>query len=91
MKYTSKIERKSGGTSWVFKPPQDAATSGIVKTQTFRDGRSARVEIPKLIEKVDAFRRGEIVAGNIGKMSNLSQIIAHYFNTKHFKSLSQNT
>ena len=91
MKYTSKIERKSGGTSWVFKPPQDAATSGIVKTQTFRDGRSARVEIPKLIDKVDAFRRGEIVAGNIGKMSNLSQIIAHYFNTKHFKSLSQNT
>ena len=91
MKYTSKIERKSGGTSWVFKPPQDAATSGIVKTQTFRDGRTARVEIPKLIDKVDAFRRGEIVAGNIGKMSNLSQIVAHYFNTKHFNSLSNNT
>tara|TARA_R110001583_G_scaffold38837_1_gene125130 strand:- start:64 stop:1152 length:1089 start_codon:yes stop_codon:yes gene_type:complete len=91
MKYTSKIERKSGGTSWVFKPPQDAATSGIVKTQTFRDGRTARVEIPKLIDKVDAYRRGEIVAGNIGKMSNLAQIIGHYFKTKHFNSLSQNT
>ena len=58
MKYTSKIERKSGGTSWVFKPPQDASSAGVVKAQTFRDGRTARVEVPKLIDKVDAFRRG---------------------------------
>ena len=91
MKYTSKIDRKSGGTSWVFKPPQDASTSGIVKTQTFRDGRTARIEIPKLIDKVDAFRRGELVTGNIGKMSNLSQIVGHYLRTKHFNSLSRNT
>jgi len=91
MKYTTKVERKSGGTSWVFKPPQDASTAGIVKTQTFRDGRSARVEIPKLIDRVDSFRRGELVAGNIGTMSNLSQIVGHYLRTKHFNSLSRNT
>jgi len=91
MKYTSKVARKSGGTSWVFKPPQDASSAGVVKAQTFRDGRTAKVEVPKLIDKVDAFRRGELVAGNIGTTSNLSQIVGHYLKTKHFNSLSRNT
>ena len=91
MKYTTKTSRKNGGTSWVFKPPQDAVSAGIVKSQTFRDGRTARAEIPKLLDKIDAFRKGELVAGDIGKLSNLNQIVAHYLRTKHFNSLSYNT
>ena len=91
MKYTTKTSRKNGSTSWVFRPPQDVVSAGIVKSQTFRDGRTARAEIPKLLDKIDAFRKGELVAGDIGKLSNLNQIVAHYLRTKHFNSLSYNT
>ena len=91
MKYTSKISRKDGGISWVFKPPRDAASAGIVKTQTFRDGRTARSEVSKLLDKIDAFRKGELVTGDLGKLSTLSQVVGHYLNTKHFNSLSPNT
>ena len=91
MKYTTKTSRKNGSTSWVFRPPQDVVSAGIVKSQTFRDGRTARVEIPKLLDKIDAFRKGELVAGDIGRLSNLNQIVGYYFKTKHFNSLSPNT
>lgn len=91
MKYTHKMKRKDGGTSWRFVPPDDAVRSGVVSTTTFRDGRTARHEIPKLIDLVDSFRRGEIVVGRCGPSSTLSQLLTFYLNTKHFNSLSSNT
>jgi integrase len=86
-KYTEKLKLKSG-TAWKFKPPQDAIDAGIVVRKTFYDGRAARYEIPRLVQKVVAFRNGALVAGNIGPMSNLAQIYKYYINTKHFKDLS---
>mgnify|MGYP003114421658 FL=1 len=92
MKYTHKIKRKiDGGTSWMFVPPEDVARAGVLSTRTFRDGRTARHEIPKLIALVDSFRRGEIVVGRCGPSSTLSQVLDYYLNTKHFNSLSYNT
>ena len=92
MKYTHKIKRKiDGGTSWMFVPPEDVARAGVLSTRTFRDGRTARHEIPKLIALVDSFRRGEIVLGRCGPSSTLSQVLDYYLNTKHFNSLSYNT
>ena len=91
MKYTTKINRKDGGITWFFKPPKDAALAGVVKAQSFRDGRAARYEIPRLVELVEQFRNGEIVTGSIGRKSNFKQVLAHYLNTKHFSSLSRNT
>ena len=63
-KYTKKGNLKAG-TVWRFTPPQDAIDAGVVRRQTFKDGRAARYEIPRLVEKVEAFKRGDIVAGNI--------------------------
>ena len=78
----------SWGTGWRFVPPTDARKAGIVRSQTFRDGRAARYEIPRLIEKVEAFRRGELSAGNIGPDSTLTQVYKYYTTTNHFKTLA---
>ena len=91
MKYTHKYKRKDGGISWCFVPPNDAALAGVVKTITFKDGRVARFEIPKLVSLVDSFRRGEILVGTYGPSSTLNQVLTQYLHTKHFNSLSFNT
>ena len=72
-KYT-KTMKFSWGTGWRFVAPVDARKAGVVRSQTFRDGRAARYEIPRLIEKVEAFRRGELSAGNIGPNSTITQV-----------------
>ena len=89
-RYTQKIKLK-GSISWRFVPPQDAINAGVVTRQTFKDGRTARYEIPRLIKRVDAFRNGELVAGNVGPSSNLMQIYRYYSETTHFKSLAPNS
>ena len=89
-KYTEKIKLKSG-PAWKFKPPQDAIDAGIVVRKTFHDGRAARYEIPRLVQKVNAFRSGDLVAGSIGPMSTLAQVYKYYINTEHFKSLSSSS
>jgi len=91
MKYTHKVKRKDGGTSYRFVPPTDAALAGVVSTQTFRDGRVARYEVPKLVDLIDSYRRGDILVGTYGPSSTLSQLLTQYLNTKHFNSLSFNT
>lgn len=91
MKYTHKYKRKDGGISWCFVPPTDAALAGVVSSQTFRDGRVARYEVPKLVDLVDSYRRGEILVGTYGPSSTLNQLLTQYLNTKHFNSLSYNT
>lgn len=88
MKYTRKYKTKSGETRWTFFPPEDARLAGVVKTQTFSDGRTARWEIPKLVERVEAFKRGELVEGDVGPRSKVKHVINHYFRSSSFSSLS---
>ena len=91
MKYTVKTKLKDGSTVYRFVPPKDAKLSGVVKNKTFQDGRAARYEIPKLIKIVEDFRKGKILAGNIDVNSNLRQVLAHYYKTGQFNSLSLHT
>jgi integrase len=91
MKYTVKTKLKDGSTVYRFVPPKDAKLSGVVKNKTFQDGRTARYEIPKLIKVVEDFRKGRILAGNIDVNSNLRQVLAHYYKTGQFNSLSLHT
>lgn len=89
LKYLKEVKTKKGKLVYRFNPPQDAVAAGVVRSQTFRDGRTARHEVPKLIEKVEAFRRGDIVAGNIGPASSLRQVVAHYLTSPQFRALSR--
>ena len=91
MKYTHKVKLKDGTLAYRFVAPKDAKLAGVVENQSFRDGRKARFEIPKLIKIVEDFRRGKILAGNISINSNFKQVIGHYLNTGQFNSLSSNT
>ncbi len=91
MKYTIKTKLKDGSTVYRFVPPKDAKLSGVVKNKTFQDGRTARYEIPKLIKVVEDFRKGKILAGDIDVNSNLRQVLAHYYKTGQFNSLSLHT
>lgn len=89
LKYVKVAKNRSGKTVYRFEPPQDAIRAGVVTRRTFQDGRTARHEVPKLIAKVEAFRRGDIVAGDIGPSSNLRQAVAHYLASKQFRSLAR--
>ena len=91
MKYTHKVKLKDGSVVYRFVAPKDAKLAGVVKNQTFQDGRKARHDIPKLIQIVDDFRKGKILAGNISINSNFQQVIGHYLNTGQFNYLSSNT
>ena len=84
MKYTHKVKLKDGTLAYRFVAPKDAKLAGVVQNQSFRDGRKARFEIPKLIKIVEDFRRGKILAGNISINSNFKQVIGHYLNTGQF-------
>jgi len=89
LRYVKTKKNAKGKLVYRFEPPQDAIDAGVVRRQTFRDGRAARHELPKLVEKIDAFRRGDIVAGNIGPASSLRQAVAHYLASPQFKTLSR--
>lgn len=84
------IEKRGvdGRLRYYFRPPQDAVKAGVVKPETFYDGRVARHKLPELIGRVEAFRRGEIVAGDIGPESTLRQVVAHFFVSQQFKALA---
>ena len=91
MKYTHKVKLKDGTLAYRFVAPKDAKLAGVVENQSFRDGRKARFEIPKLVKIVEDFRKGKILAGNISINSNFKQVIGHYLNTCQFNSLSSNS
>ena len=91
MKYTTKIKQTDGTYHYRFSPPKDARLSGVSQSKTFRDGRTARFEIPKLIKIVEDFRKGKIVAGNLSINSTLRQVLSYYYNTGQFKALSTRT
>ena len=71
MKYLKKTQLRDGTTVHRFVPPDDVRKAGVVKSQTFMDGRSARYEVPRLLEKVEAYRKGDIKAGNVGPASKM--------------------
>ena len=91
MKYTHKVKLKDGSYVYRFVSPKDARGAGIVQNQTFKDGRKARHEVPKLIKLIDSFRKGIVLAGRIHLNSNFNQVVAQYKNTGQFNSLSPNT
>ena len=70
MKYTHKVKLKDGSYAYRFVAPKDAKLAGVVKNESFRDGRRARHEIPKLVQIVEDFRKGKVLAGNISINSN---------------------
>lgn len=88
MKYVRKQKLKDGSVVHRFVPPKEVREAGVVKCQTFHDGRAARYEVPRLIEKVDAYRRGEIKEGNVGPSSKLKHVINYYLSSKHFVALA---
>lgn len=90
-KYTQKIRNVGGGWSWRFSPPTDVIKAGVSRSMTFRDGRTAMYAIPKELEAIEAYRRGELAAGTVGRSSTLAQVIAHYKETRLFENLSLNS
>lgn len=91
MKYTKRYTTKDGETRFRFHPPEDVRKAGVLRSVTFRDGRKARYEIPRLIETVEAFRRGEIVGNNVDSNSYLKHLVAYYLNSKLFLSIAPKT
>jgi integrase len=88
MKYTTKVRLKDGSYVHRFVPPTEVRKAGVVKAKTFKDGRAARYEVPRLIEKVEAYRRGEIKEGNVGPASRIRHVINYYLSSKQFASLA---
>lgn len=88
MKYTSKTKTKSGKTKWIFEPPKDCIDAGVVKRVVFEDGRKARWEIPRLVQRVEAYKNGTIVAGDVSSNLNLGQAVGHYLHSDLFLSFS---
>ena len=92
MKYTTRRKQKNGSYKVYFNAPKDALKAGIVGNKVFTDGRTARYEIPRLIEKVELFRKGGIAAVVLGKENNIRQAISHYLVTDYYaKSLKDST
>jgi integrase len=91
MKYLKKTQLKDGTTVHRFVPPDDVRKAGVVKSQTFTDGRAARYEVPRLLEKVEAYRNGDIKAGNVGPTSKIKHVINYYLLSKQFASLASSS
>lgn len=91
MKYTKKVKLSDGSVVHRFTPPADVRKAGVVKSQTFKDGRAARYEVPRLLEKVEAYRRGEIKEGNVGPTSRIVHVINYYLLSQQFASLANNS
>lgn len=91
MKYLRTMKRKDGSVVHRFMPPSDVVKAGVVRPRVFEDGRTARYEMPRLLERIEAYRRGDIVAGDIGPESKVKQVVGHYLTSKKFMSLSPAT
>lgn len=91
MKYVKKVKLKDGTHVYRFNPPEDVRRAGVVKSKTFVDGRAARYEVPRLIEKIEAYRRGDIKAGNVGPSSQVKHVINYYLRSQQFASLASSS
>lgn len=90
MKYTQEVMIK-GKKAWKFNPPKYAKDAGVVAYKVFTDGRVARHEIPKLIDLVASYKKGDIKEGALGHLSLLVHLRNHYLLTDTFKRLSGTT
>lgn len=91
MRYLRKVKTKSGKTVYRFKPPEAAVKAGVVPNRTYPDGRTARYEVPRLLEKLDEWRQGKGPVFGINTKSRLVDIFNHFSNTEHFKRLSSSS
>jgi len=62
--------------------------AGLLKCQTFYDGRTARHEIPKLLDIVDRYNSGELKEGNVSVDSEFKHLVNAYLTSKRFLKLS---
>lgn len=86
--YVKKVKLKDGTTVHKFRPPKDAQEAGVVKSQTFKDGKAARYAVPRLLEKIEEFRKGGKWVADIHPRSKIKDVIQYYLNSKQFKSLA---
>jgi integrase len=91
MRYVKVITGKDGKKKYKFTPPKKAVIAGIVKPKTFDDGRTARYEVPRLIELVDEWKKGIRKSGNVTTSSTLSTIFDRMINTEQHRVLSSTT
>lgn len=90
MRYT-RVSERNGKTIWTFVPPRDVLEAGVCEKTVFTDGRAARYEIPRLIERVELYRKGEIREGGLSDRSLFVHLRNHYFNSKQFLKLTNST
>ena len=90
MKYTQEV-LVNGKKVWKFNPPKDAKDAGVVAYKVFTDGRVARHEVPKLIDLVASYRKGDIKEGALGSLSLLVHLRNYHQLTDTFKDLSGDT
>ena len=87
MRYT-KEDTVNGKKVWKFICPRDVAAAGVAKSTTFSDKRVARFEIPKLVNLVALYRKGDIKEGTIGTHSLMCHLMNHYMRTDYFAQLA---
>lgn len=88
MKYTRRYKLKDGRTKWVFSPPEDCIKAGVAEKRVFYDGRKARWWVTRSVQKIEAYKRGTLVAGDISSELNIGQIIGHYLHSQDFLDLA---
>ena len=91
MRYLRKVKNKDGKTVYRFKPPEEAVRAGVVPNKTFQDGRTARYEVPRLLEKLDAWRKGKGPVFHLNNKSRLIDVYNYFITTEHFKRLSSSS
>jgi integrase len=89
--YVKKVKLKDGSTVHKFRPPKDALDAGVVKSQTFRDGKAARYAVPKLLEKIEEFRKDGTRVGDIHSRSKIKDVILYYLKSKQFIALAHSS
>lgn len=87
MKYVRKV--KGGG--WLFDPPLEAVRAGVTQRKYYSDGRSYRYEVPREIEKIEAWRKGEIASVALNQNSSLLQAAAFYRNDRSYQNLKKSS
>ena len=87
MRYTTEGTAK-GKKVWRFRAPHDVHSAGIMKSQTFHDGRTMRHEVPKLLNIIDTYRSGAYTEGALGSRPLVVHLRNHYLESEYFRQLA---
>lgn len=79
--YTTKYFTKKGEARWLFDPPRLAKNARVAKRKTYEDGRVARIEIPKQLEKIKLFQDRKIAGNHIASNSSMYQVFDLFIRT----------